>query len=352
MKVLVTGGAGFIGSAVVRDLVGRQVGVVNLDKLTYAAVPGALAAVEDRPGYAFVRADIADRAAVDAALAAHRPDAILHLAAETHVDRSIDGPADFVATNVVGTAVLLDAALAYWQGLAAPAQAAFRFVLVSTDEVYGALGPEDPPFTAASPHRPNSPYAATKAAADHLVRAWGQTYGLPAITVHATNNYGPWQFPEKLIPLTIANALEGRPLPVYGRGANRRDWLHVTDHARALWQVLQVGVPGVVYAVGSGQDVANLAVVERLCALVDRLAPDPAVAGRADLITFVDDRPGHDFRYAVDPADAAAALGWRPMVDLEAGLEDTVAWYLANADWWRAIRRARYDGRRLGRGRL
>lgn len=350
MKVLVTGGAGFIGSAVVRHLVDRDVSVVTLDKLTYAAVPGALDAVAERPNHAFVQADVADAAAVAAALATHRPDHILHLAAETHVDRSIDGPAAFIATNVVGTAVLLDAALAYWRSLARAARAEFRFVLVSTDEVFGALAADDPPFGAASPHRPNSPYAATKAAADHLVRAWARTYGLPAITVHATNNYGPWQFPEKLIPLTIVNALRGRPLPVYGRGANRRDWLHVTDHAEALWRILRHGTPGAVYALGSGRDVANLEVVERLCAVLDRLAPDPRIGHRGDLIRFVEDRPGHDFRYAVDPAAAAEALDWRPSIDLESGLEATAAWYLSHAEWWQAIRRDRYDGRRLGLG--
>ena len=349
MKILVTGGSGFIGSAMVRYLTGALgLSVVNLDKLTYAAVPGALAAVEGRAGYAFVHADVADRAALDALFAEHRPDHVLHLAAETHVDRSIDGPAAFVATNVVGTAVLLDATLAYWQELPAAGRRDFRFVLVSTDEVFGALGADDPPFSAASPHRPNSPYAATKAAADHLVRAWTRTYGLPAIVAHASNNYGPWQFPEKLIPLIIVNALEGRRLPVYGQGANRRDWLHVEDHARALWRIVEAGEPGAVYALGSGRDIANLDLVERLCALIDRLAPDPAMPHRADLIDFVADRPGHDFRYAIDPAPATAALGWRPEIDLDAGLAATVAWYLDNRAWWQAIGAERYDGRRLG----
>jgi dTDP-glucose 4,6-dehydratase len=271
----------------------------------------------------------------------------VHLAAESHVDRSIDGPGTFVSTNIVGTATLLGAALEHWRGLRGEAKDAFRFHHVSTDEVFGELAPGDSPFTEASPYRPRSPYAASKAASDHLVRAWCHTYGLPVIVSNTCNNYGPWQFPEKLIPLVIANAIEGKPLPVYGRGDQVRDWLHVEDHARALRLVLERGSPGETYAIGAGEEHRNLATVELICAALDRLRPDPA-GPHARLITFVADRPGHDFRYAIDASRARRELGWVPQVGFAEGVERTVAWYLAHGAWWREIRARRYAGQRLG----
>jgi dTDP-glucose 4,6-dehydratase len=344
--VLVTGGTGFIGSAVVRLLIDEtDVTVVNLDKLTYAANPAALTAVEGHAGYRFERADIADRAAVDAILARHRPDAIMHLAAETHVDRSIDGPAEFITTNVVGTYTLLEAARAYWAGLDAAAARDFRFLHVSTDEVFGSLGPTGL-FTETTPYHPNSPYSASKAASDHLARAWHATYGLPVVLSNCSNNYGPWQFPEKLIPLMIAKALAREALPVYGKGDQVRDWLHVEDHARALWLILGRGRLGESYNVGGGAERRNLEVVEAICDLVDRLAPESGAAPRRSLVASVADRPGHDRRYAMDTSKIVAELGWRPRESFESGLAATVRWYLEHRDWWQSI--AHYHGERIG----
>jgi dTDP-glucose 4,6-dehydratase len=350
MNILVTGGMGFIGGALVRHLL-TETGhtVVNVDRLTYAASPEALASFAGDPRHRFERADIGDAAAMAALFARHRPDAVVHLAAETHVDRSIDGPMSFVATNVVGTATLLEAARAYWSGLPSEARDRFRFHHVSTDEVFGALGPGDPPFTEASPYAPRSPYAASKAASDHLVRAWGETYGLPVIVSNTCNNYGPWQFPEKLIPLGIANALEGRPLPVYGRGEQVRDWLHVEDHACALRLVLERGRVHETYAIGAGEERRNLDVVRAICEALDELRPDPA-GPHARLIAFVPDRPGHDFRYAIDPSKAKRELGWQPSLSFAEGLRRTVAWYLEHRDWWQGVRARRYGGERLGLG--
>ena len=346
MKVLVTGGAGFIGSALVRFLV-HDVGVqvVNVDALTYAANPASLTSVVDRPGYRFVRADIRDGTAMADLLAVEQPDLILHLAAESHVDRSIDGPAAFIDTNIVGTYVLLEAARTYWSGLAPAKQAAFRFHHVSTDEVYGSLGP-DGRFSETSAYAPNSPYSASKAASDHLVRAWHHTYGLPVVITNCSNNYGPCQFPEKLIPLMILNGLEGKPLPVYGKGENVRDWLFVDDHARALWTVATRGQIGAVYTIGGDAERRNIDVVRCICALLDELAP--ANQPRHALITLVADRPGHDARYAMDITRISGELGWRPQESFESGLRRTVAWYLANRSWWQAIRSGRYAGQRLG----
>jgi dTDP-glucose 4,6-dehydratase len=350
-KILVTGGCGFIGSAFLRLVAGEgRAATVNVDKLTYAANPDAVAAVAGRADYAFVQADIGDRAAMRAVLQRHRPDAIVNFAAESHVDRSIDGPLAFVETNVAATARLLVESVEYWRGLSAAARDGFRFLHVSTDEVFGALGPEDPEFTEASPYAPNSPYAATKAASDHLVRAWAKTYGLPVVVTNCSNNYGPWQFPEKLIPLTIARAAVGERLPVYGTGANVRDWLHVEDHAAGLWLALTAGRPGETYAFGGGAERTNLAVVHAICDALDARSGVPAGGPRRNLVSFVADRPGHDFRYAIDAAKARAALGWMPTRDFDAGLAETVAWYAANAAWVDAIRAKRYALDRLGTG--
>jgi len=346
-RILVTGGAGFIGSAVVRDLLAAGATVINLDALTYAANPLSLAGVADHPRYAFERADIRDGAAVAAVLARYQPEAVLHLAAESHVDRSIDGPDAFIQTNVVGTGRLLEAVRRYWLGLDAGRRAGFRFVQVSTDEVFGSLGAEGR-FDEDSPYRPNSPYAASKAAADHLARAWRETYGLPVIVTNCSNNYGPRQFPEKLIPLMILKGLAGEPMPVYGRGDNVRDWLHVEDHARALRLVLERGEAGASYAIGGSCERGNLAVVETLCALLDEAHPEGAPHAR--LIVFVTDRPGHDMRYAIDSARIRRDLGWRPFESFESGLAVTVAWYLDNRDWWRPILDGSYRGERLGLG--
>lgn len=347
MKVLVTGGAGFIGSAVIRHLIrDRGCAVVNVDKLTYAATPEALEDAADHSAYAFVRADIADAEAMAAAFAAHDPDAVMHLAAESHVDRSIDGPADFIQTNLVGTFTLLEAARAHWQRLPGARKAAFRFHHISTDEVFGSLGPRDPAFTETTPYAPNSPYSASKAGSDHLVRAWGETYGLPVVTSNCSNNYGPWQFPEKLIPVMLIAAAEGRPLPVYGKGDNVRDWLFVDDHARALALVLEKGKLGETYNIGGNAERTNLDVVRAICAHMDGARPEGAP--HDGLIDFVTDRPGHDHRYAIDARKIAAELGWRPAETFESGLAKTLDWYLANAPWWREIRARRYDGRRLG----
>jgi len=342
-KILVTGGAGFIGSAVIRYLL-RETGVeiVNLDKLTYAANPAALEGAERNRRYRFEQADIADGAAMRAILAKHRPDAILHLAAETHVDRSIDGPADFVQTNIVGTYVLLEAARDYWTSLPPEAAEHFRFHHVSTDEVFGSLG-ADGAFTEATPYRPSSPYSASKAASDHLVGAWHATFGLPIVSSNCSNNYGPWQFPEKFIPLMVVKAARGEPMPVYGKGENVRDWLHVDDHARALWLILTRGRLGESYNVGGRGERRNLEVVETICGIMDEMVP-----GRAHrpLLSFVADRPGHDLRYAVDFSKLSAELGWQPRESFESGLRSTVRWYLDHRDWWDAI--GHYRQTRLG----
>jgi dTDP-glucose 4,6-dehydratase len=348
MNILVTGGMGFIGAALVRHLMAESSHVVvNVDKLTYAANPEALGPAARDPRHRHEPVDIADAAAMARIFAEHRPDAVVHLAAETHVDRSIDGPAPFVATNIVGTCALLEAARAHWSGLPPAERAAFRFHHVSTDEVFGALTADDPPFTEASPYRPRSPYAASKAAADHLVRAWGETYGLPVIVSNTCNNYGPWQFPEKLIPLVITQALEGKPLPVYGEGRQVRDWLFVEDHARALRLVLERGRPGETYAIGAGEERRNLEVVQAICAELDAIAPAPA-GSYERLVTFVPDRPGHDFRYAIDAGKARRELDWAPSTGFAAGLRRTVAWYVEHRAWWQEVRRHRYAGERLG----
>ena len=348
MKVLLTGGCGFIGSAVVRHLLRHTDHVVvNVDKMTYAASEDALEDARHHNRHVLVRADIVDAAAMRQVFATHDPDVVMHLAAESHVDRSIDGPADFVQTNVVGTFTLLEAARRHYGTLTPVRQAAFRFHHISTDEVFGALGRDDPPFTETTPYDPRSPYSATKAASDHLVRAWFHTYGLPVIVSNTCNNYGPWQFPEKLIPLVTLNALEGKTLPVYGDGSNMRDWLFVEDHAAALVRVVERGTPGATYAIGARQPRTNLAVVRAICAHLDRRVPDPA-GPRERLIRFVTDRPGHDFRYEIDPAQTEAALDWAAPHDFETGLARTIDWYLANRSWWEGVRAARYAGQRLG----
>jgi dTDP-glucose 4,6-dehydratase len=351
MRVLLTGGCGFIGSAVVRFLTTRTAhDIVNVDKMTYAASEDALDVARDHPRHTLLRADIADPPAMRQAFATWQPDAVMHLAAETHVDRSIDGPGPFIQSNVVGTYTLLDAAREYWEALPAPRRGAFRFHHISTDEVFGALGPDDKPFTETTPYDPRSPYSASKAASDHLVRAWHHTYGLPTMVSNTVNNYGPWQFPEKLIPLVLLNALEGKTLPVYGDGSNRRDWLFVDDHAEALVRVLEHGQPGATYAIGARQPRTNLQVVRAICAALDARVPDPA-GPRERLISFVTDRPGHDFRYEIDPGATELALSWKAPHDFEAGLALTVDWYLAHRPWWEKIRAARYAGQRLGQSR-
>jgi dTDP-glucose 4,6-dehydratase len=350
VKVLITGGAGFIGSALIRLLLRETaVEVVNLDKLTYAAPPGALDEAADNPRYRFERADICDADAVRRIFEAHQPDLVMHLAAESHVDRSIDAPADFIQTNLVGTFVLLNAALAYWRGLKEDKQAGFRFHHISTDEVFGSLGPTGL-FREDTPYQPNSPYSASKAGSDHLVRAWGHTYGLPTVASNCSNNYGPFQFPEKLIPLIVINALQRKPLPVYGKGDNVRDWLFVDDHARALWLAATQGRLGESYNVGGSGERRNLEVVETLCDLLDEMVPAPGEAPRRSLITFVADRPGHDQRYAIDAGKIERELGWKPQESFDSGMRRTVAWYLDNQDWWRRIQAERYAGSRLGLG--
>ena len=346
MKILVTGGAGFIGSAVVRAAVARGWGVVNLDALTYAACEANLAEVAASPLYAFERADIRDRAAMDRILAAHRPDAVLHLAAESHVDRSIDAPGAFVDTNVMGTYTLLEAARGHWEREGRPE--GFRFHHVSTDEVFGSLGAEDPPFAETTPYDPRSPYSASKAASDHLVRAWRETYGLPTLITNCSNNYGPFHFPEKLVPVVILRALAGEPIPVYGAGENVRDWLYVEDHAEALLSVLERAAPGSTYCVGGESEARNIDLVRMICAALDARRPEGGPHER--LIEFVADRPGHDARYAIDPSRIRAELGWRPSVTLEQGIARTVEWYLDNEPWWRALGGRAGVGRRLGRG--
>ena len=343
MKLLVTGGAGFIGSAVIRLAIARGHDVVNLDALTYAACLDNVSSVADNPRYAFEHADIRDRQALDRIFAAHKPDAVIHLAAESHVDRSIDGPTTFIETNVTGTCTLLEAARRFWHEAGRPEN--FRFHHVSTDEVYGSLGSEGK-FTEETPYSPNSPYSASKAASDHLVHAWGETYGLPVLLTNCSNNYGPYHFPEKLIPVVILNALVGKPIPVYGKGENVRDWLYVEDHADALLTVLSKGVPGRSYNIGGENEARNIDIVTGICALLD--AKRPKAAPYANQITFVTDRPGHDARYAIDPERIRSELGWRPSVTLEQGLARTVDWYLANEPWWRALQDRSGVGARLG----
>jgi len=348
--VLVTGGAGFIGSALVRMLFrDSDLSIVNVDSLTYAGNLDSLEGIEAGSRYAFHQVDICDAPAIAEILAAARPDAIVHLAAESHVDRSIDGPAEFIRTNVFGTFSLLQQTLGYWQRLPQHDRKRFRFVHVSTDEVYGSLGTEGL-FSERAPYSPNSPYSASKAGSDHLVRAWHHTYGLPAITTNCSNNYGPYQFPEKLIPLMILNAARGKALPVYGRGENVRDWLFVDDHCRALRLVLERGVPGETYNVGGSNEWRNLDVVEAICGLLDELAPDAELGERRRLITFVDDRPGHDLRYAIDAGKIRSELGWRPLETFETGLRKTVEWYLANRGWCERVQSGAYRGERLGLG--
>ena len=347
MKIMVTGGAGFIGSAVVRQAMAAGHEVVNLDALTYAANLQNVASVADMPGYAFEHADIRDRAALDRVLARHRPDAVMHLAAESHVDRSIDGPGAFIETNVTGTYNLLEAARAYWIRSGRPEE--FRFHHISTDEVFGSL-PADPlvKFTEDTPYDPRSPYSASKAASDHLVRAWHETYGLPVVLTNCSNNYGPFHFPEKLVPVVILNALHGRPIPVYGDGGNVRDWLYVEDHADALLLCLQKGRVGRSYNIGGENEARNIDLVRTICAHLDELRPDGAPHDR--LIQFVTDRPGHDRRYAIDPTRIRTELGWRPSVTVQEGLRRTVEWYLANEDWWRPLLDRDGVGTRLGQG--
>lgn len=346
MKLLVTGGAGFIGSAVVRLAVGRGHEVVNLDALTYAACLENVAEVAESPLYAFEEADIRDAAALDRVFAEHRPDAVMHLAAESHVDRSIDGPGTFIETNVTGTYTLLEAARKYWVGQGRPE--GFRFHHISTDEVFGSLGPTGK-FTEETPYDPRSPYSASKAASDHLVRAWHETYGLPVVLSNCSNNYGPYHFPEKLIPVIILNALAGKPLPIYGKGENVRDWLYVEDHADALLTVLEKGALGRSYNIGGENEATNIEIVRRICAILDETRPREDGGAYADLIEFVADRPGHDLRYAIDPARIREELGWRPSVTLEEGLALTVQWYLDNEAWWRALQSRQGVGERLGK---
>ncbi|WP_316977571.1 dTDP-glucose 4,6-dehydratase [Shumkonia mesophila] len=344
--LLVTGGCGFIGSAVVRQIISRTpYSVVNVDKMTYAATAESVASVASDPRYRFEAVDICDAAEMARIFAAYRPAGVIHLAAETHVDRSIDGPAAFIQTNIVGTYRLLDAAFAYWNALRGEPRDEFLLLHVSTDEVFGSLGAEGH-FRPDSPYRPNSPYSASKASADHLVRAWGKTYGLPVAVSNCSNNYGPFQFPEKLIPLVIANALSGKSIPVYGRGENVRDWLFVEDHAHALLTILERGVRGETYLIGGNCERSNIDLVRTVCRLLDEMVETRTP--RESLITYVTDRPGHDARYAIDSTETRQSLGWEPLETLDTGLRKTVAWYLANQEWWRGILAETYDGHRLG----
>ncbi|CAD7341491.1 dTDP-glucose 4,6-dehydratase [Sphingomonadales bacterium 56] len=345
MRVIVTGGAGFIGSALVRYLaLEKDYEVLTIDALTYAGCEASLKDVKEKGNHRFLKANICDRAVMDEVIATFRPDRIMHLAAESHVDRSITGAADFIQTNVVGSFTLLEAARSYWNGLSEAAKDAFRFLHVSTDEVYGSLG-EEGLFEETTPYDPSSPYSASKAASDHLAKAWQRTYGLPVVVSNCSNNYGPYHFPEKLIPLTILNALAGRALPVYGKGENVRDWLYVDDHARALDLIIEKGVPGETYNVGGRNERRNIDVVRRICAVLDELVPSDSP--REELIEFVTDRPGHDARYAIDATRLETELGWRAQENFDSGIEKTVRWYLDNEWWWKPLR-DRYNGQRLG----
>ncbi|MDX1513600.1 MAG: dTDP-glucose 4,6-dehydratase [Gammaproteobacteria bacterium] len=351
MKILVTGGAGFIGSALVRYLLSStDHEIVNLDKLSYSGSRETVDAIGGGSRHAFEQIDICDGAAVRRLLETHRPDAIMHLAAESHVDRSIDRPADFIQSNIIGTYQLLECALAYWKSLPDRARSGFRFHHVSTDEVYGALGAGDPAFSETTAYAPNSPYAASKAASDHLVRSWHRTYGLPIVLSNCSNNYGPYQFPEKLIPLCILKAIAGEPIPVYGSGENVRDWLFVDDHADALYLILTRGRVGQSYNVGGDCELSNIEVVLSLCRVLDALRPHDPVLPHEKLITHVSDRPGHDFRYAIDASKIRDELGWRPATDFEFGLERTIRWYLDNMAWCASVTEGRYAGERLGLG--
>jgi len=353
MKILVTGGAGFIGSAVIRHIINNtDDSVVNVDKLTYAGNLESLLSVSDSPRYAFEKVDVCDRPTLDEVLQRHQPDAIMHLAAESHVDRSIDGPAAFMETNIIGTYTLLEAARQYWNALDDTAQQAFRFHHISTDEVYGDLdGPEDL-FTETTPYAPSSPYSASKASSDHLVRAWLRTYGFPALITNCSNNYGPYHFPEKLIPLMILNALEGKPLPVYGQGTQVRDWLYVEDHARALYKVATEGKVGETYNIGGHNEKQNIEVVHTLCDLLEELVPDKpeGITRYRDLITHVQDRPGHDLRYAIDASKIERELGWTPQETFETGIRKTVRWYLDNSECCQRVQDGSYRRERLGMG--
>ena len=351
MKILVTGGAGFIGSAVIRNIINNTTDcVVNVDKLTYAGNLESLATIESNSRYAFEQVDICNRIELDRVFKEHQPDLIMHLAAESHVDRSIDGPSEFIETNIVGTYTLLEAARSYWNELETNKKAAFRFHHISTDEVYGDLdGPEDL-FTETTSYAPSSPYSASKASSDHLVRAWLRTYGFPTIVTNCSNNYGPYHFPEKLIPLVILNALEGKPLPVYGNGMQIRDWLYVEDHARALYKVVTEGVIGETYNIGGHNEKSNIEVVKTICSLLEELVPEKpqGVDAYVDLITYVKDRPGHDVRYAIDATKIAKELDWKPDETFESGLRNTVEWYLNNKKWWNRVLDGSYAGERLG----
>ena len=346
MKIIITGGAGFIGSALIRHLIrATDHEVLNLDKLTYAGNQESLLEVANNPRYSFCQVDICDRQTVSKSFTDFQPDAIMHLAAESHVDRSIDGPAEFIETNIVGTANLLEIAREYWSKLSSDRKRSFRFQHISTDEVYGSLGTEGL-FEESTPYDPRSPYSASKAASDHLVMAWYHTYNLPVLMTNCSNNYGPYHFPEKLIPLVILNALHGQQLPVYGKGDNIRDWLYVEDHARALTLVLEKGQPGETYNVGGNNERTNLEVVETICDILDELAPSSRA--HRELIKFVEDRPGHDKRYAIDATKLRTELGWQPEENFDSGIRKTIKWYLENEWWWRPIREKKYAGERLG----